>query len=118
MRVIKSERPIEIPEQWKKLLEIESLPEDTQRANTENVMFNDSRPFRDDKREVAVKVENFTVYGILCSGDRNYWLEWELWNEGNLISNTEGDPDFDISEEVRIQSDDKEVKIIVPVKLG
>lgn len=119
--MITSDKPIEIPKVWKDLLALDSIPESSPRASvigceTENPKVDDPLPYRDDRREVSLNVGGLTVIAFLISGDNNYWLDWEVWDEVDLLTDTENDPDYDIPEVATLEIPNGET-IEVPVKL-
>ncbi len=112
---IKSATPIRIPSVWKALLHIEQIPADANRGY--EVPLADKTAYRMERREVTVCVEGLTVYAILCSGDNNYWMDYELWSDkGDLLGDTDGDPDFDIPEVLSVYSNDGDTVVEVPVE--
>jgi len=120
--MITSDKPIEIPKVWKDLLEIEQLGIDVPKANREGVeteepKADDPNPYVDDSREVKLKVGNLTVFALLHSGVDYYCLDWEVWEDEDLLFSNEGsDPDFDIPETANFELENGE-SLAVPVKL-
>jgi hypothetical protein len=67
---------INLPKVWQDLLAIEKIPQDAPKGR--DTKLDDPTPYCDDCREV----ESEGVTAKLCSGQTNYWLEWEILVDG------------------------------------
>jgi hypothetical protein len=112
--IVRFQNPILIPAVWKDLLALDSIPRLAGRAYDGRV--EDPIAYRDDRRQVSVKQGEVSVYAILCSGNQNYWIDWELWDGPDIINNSEGDPEFDIPESIEIYSNDNKMKVEVKIQ--
>lgn len=91
---------IKIPKVWQALLAIQEIPEDAPKAR--DTKLDDPSPYRDDCREVSSN----NAIAKLCSGQGNYWLEWEIlfngvWHHFDEVDHevTEGPNEFFIDGE-------------------
>lgn len=105
---------LQIPKVWPDLLRIEQMPEDTPKTY-EDVPVTSARAYRDDRREVCCDTGRFKVFAILCSGDTNYWLQYEVWDGAILLYDSAGDPDYEVPEVFSLQS--PELQVVVPIRL-
>jgi len=113
---IVSDNPIEIPRIWSDILAVEQMPEDALKSRGVHVA--DPKLYRDDRREVCFSSGQYKVFIILCSGNTNYWLDYEVWEGVNLLYDSNGDPDFEVPDSVTINdSQNNYFKVNIPVKL-
>jgi hypothetical protein len=74
---------IQLPKVWNDLL-AGGMPHDAEKAT---ITYNDDPTFyRDDSREVKVQEGDIVVSAKLSSGQTNYWLEWEIFIDGEWHS--------------------------------
>lgn len=91
---------LRIPKVWDWLLALESIPTPCDRARADTPV-DALSPFRDDEREVGLDVAGLRLVARLCSGETNYWLEWEVWKDGERIWESP-DPEHELTDEIVI----------------
>ena len=123
---IKFKKTLLIPNVFRKLLEIEELPDNLHKYHgTSTGRHNHNpHPFRDDERAVGVsdKESNLSVTLWLHSGDGNYWASWEvvpadiheIHDDDNLAQSDE--VDFDLPrKQIELELSDGRT-IIIPIR--
>lgn len=71
---------IKLPKVWQTLLALTEIPHDAPKGRDTKLV--DPIPYRDDCREVEVRDGTQGILAKLCSGQTNYWLEWEILSDG------------------------------------
>jgi hypothetical protein len=106
------EAPLVVPKEWKRLLARLELGE-APRAQQGGARANDPEPYTDDSREASVKEGGLVVTARLCSGQTNYWMEWEVERDGKVVY-SQTDVDYDVADgPVELYYDDEVLEFVV-----